>query len=297
MLFQPDCIPCILRMTISTLRNLPLSESEIKGLYTKILNISALRGHTWNVTSEEVIELVMEKIIGIVASQDPFCLEKMEQNTKVLELYPTLKRLVNEASDPLYVAAQLAMLGNAIDLMMSVDTHNVEGFIKERLNAPVSMENYKAFKDKINRANLLLYFADNAGEIVFDKLLIETIRNFRMLDVVFVVRNVPTLNDATLKEAQFVKIDEVATLVDNGIEGRLPGTILSRCSESIREWVRKADLIISKGGGNFGTLDEQKNDLKKDITFMLLSKCYPYERHFGVPIGDPVLFNYFGGSK
>ncbi|MGD9076184.1 MAG: ARMT1-like domain-containing protein, partial [Desulfobacteraceae bacterium] len=86
---------------------------------------------------------------------------------------------------------------------------------------------------------------------------IETIREGQDVEIFFVVRSVPILNDVTLREAQFVGMDRVATVIRNGIDSPLPGTILKRCSRELRELVERADLIISKGGGNFDTLDEE----------------------------------------
>ncbi len=296
MLLQPDCIPCILQMTISALRKMPLEETEVRDLYSEILKLPALRGRVWDMTSEEALELVMKKISAATDNHDPFYLEKMEQNRKALSLYASMKELVNEAPDPLYEAITLAAMANAIDFMMSLDPQDMKAFIKEKVKIPISRENYKTFRERIQGAKLLLFLADNAGEIVFDKILIETIKASRLVEVVFVVRSVPTLNDATLNEARAVGIEDVATLMENGIDGPLPGTFVSRCSKEVREILNKADLVISKGGGNFGTLDDQKEHLKKDISFILLSKCYPYEKRFGVPVGAPVLLNYFGSS-
>jgi hypothetical protein len=104
---------------------------------------------------------------------------------------------------------------------------------------------------------------------------------------------VPTLNDATLREAKAVGIDRIATVIENGIDGPLPGTILSRCSDEVNELVRQSDLIISKGGGNFDTLDEERKHLDKKISFLMLSKCAPHFDHFGVKLFHPILANTF----
>jgi hypothetical protein len=103
-----------------------------------------------------------------------------------------------------------------------------------------------------------------------------------------VVRSVPTLNDVTIKEATFVGMDQVVRVVENGIDGPLPGTIFNRCANQIRALAKQADLIISKGGGNYDSLGEEKNFLNK-IVFMLLSKCYPYNQTFGVDMFHPIL--------
>ncbi len=141
---------------------------------------------------------------------------------------------------------------------------------------------------RIREARLVLILGDNAGEIVFDRLFIETLKSICNVEVVFVVRSVPALNDATAKEAAAVKLDEVAWIVENGIDGPLPGTVLARCSEQLRKLTEEADLILSKGGGNFDSLGEESH-LHDKILFMLMSKCVPYCGYFGTRMCDPIL--------
>jgi uncharacterized protein with ATP-grasp and redox domains len=81
--------------------------------------------------------------------------------------------------------------------------------------------------------------------------------------------------------------------VENGIEGPFPGTRLSRCSSEVQELFREADLVISKGGGNFDSLDEDKTLYKQNISFLLLSKCHLYEQLFHTPLEWPVLSNFY----
>jgi uncharacterized protein with ATP-grasp and redox domains len=215
----------------------------------------------WEIASPEVIEEIWRIIVKRTNNPDPFHSHKLNQNEKMLAQYPLLEKIVNEADDPLYPA----------------DTSNqtLKNSIAERLNAPLSNGIYSEFKRQLHASNLLIYFGDNAGEIVLDKLLIETIQKLHPLEIVFVVRGTTTLNDATLKDA-------------NGIEGPLPGTILSRCSSEVNDLVNQSDLIISKGGGNFDTLDEERKHLKKKFTFMLLSKCPVYSQHFNVELSHPL---------
>jgi uncharacterized protein with ATP-grasp and redox domains len=101
------------------------------------------------------------------------------------------------------------------------------------------------------------------------------------------------LNDATLREAKSVGMDKIVKVIENGIDGPLPGTVLSRCSQAVNDFVRRSDLIISKGGGNFDTLDEERKHLKKKISFLLLSKCDPHFKNFGVNLYQPILANFY----
>jgi uncharacterized protein with ATP-grasp and redox domains len=172
--------------------------------------------------------------------------------------------------------------------MSSDGSVDIERFIEENLDRPLDPAQFERFEKKLSETSILLILGDNAGEIVFDKLLIETIRGSFSPAVVYVVRSVPTLNDATFKDAVTVGLDKVATVLENGIDGPFPGTKLSRCSEHVRKLVEGADLIIAKGGGNFDSLEEETH-LHDRIFFMLMSKCRPYCNYFGADTLEPIL--------
>jgi damage-control phosphatase, subfamily I len=292
MLLKPDCIPCVLSMSISVLRRLSLDEDTVKSLYTEILEIPSLQGRSWDTTSVHVIEEVMKKIHRTLNDRDPFASEKDRQNSVVDALYPQLKSWVKSSRDPLYTAVKLAILGNAIDFMVPQNTADIEKSIRDKLDFPLDQGEYEKFEEKLRASRRVLYFADNCGEIVLDKLFMETVKGLMDIQFVLVVKSVPAMNDVTLREAQAVGIDGVAMVIENGIQGPVPGTILNRCSDTVKEWMGKADLLISKGGGNFDTLDEEKDRLLRPIVFMLLSKCHPYFKTFGVEVNRPILYNY-----
>ena len=296
MLIKLDCIPCILNMSIASIRRLGLNDVMARDLYSNILTIPGLRGLDWNKTSPDIIEVVMRKISDTVKDRDPFHDEKNDLNNRALKIYPFLSKLVAESSDPLYTAAKISILGNSIDFMMPGGTSSIENFIIEKIDGPFSKNKFTVFREKLSKSKRILYFGDNCGEIVFDKLFIDTIKKIRNIEVVFVVRNLPTLNDATLKEAMDVGLDQVATVIDNGIDGPLPGTVLNRCSTQVKNLVGQSDFIISKGVGNFDSLEGQLNDLNTDITFMLLSKCHPMNNFFYVYLHQLVMANFFEGK-
>jgi len=292
MLLKPDCIPCVLNMSISVLRRLPLDEDTVKNLYTEILEIPSLQGRSWNTTSVHVIEEVMKKIHRTLNDRDPFASEKDRQNRVVEALYPQLKSWVESSTNPLYTAAKLAILGNAIDFMVPQNTADIEKSIRDKLDFPLDQGEYEKFENNLKNSKRVLYFSDNCGEVVLDRLFMETVKGLFDIEFVLVVKSVPAMNDVTWKEAQAVGMDGLATVIENGIQGPVPGTILARCSDTVKEWMDKTDLFISKGGGNFDTLDEEKEALPKPIVFMLLSKCHPYFKTFGVEVNRPILYNH-----
>jgi uncharacterized protein with ATP-grasp and redox domains len=207
MLIKPDCISCILKMAITAIRKLTADEEVIRELTVRILTIPALQGRQWDLPSPEVIERVMEMLIETFGTPDPFQALKQEQNHIALALYPALQKMVREADDPLQTAVKLAIVGNAIDLMVTDRVPDLEKMIRREVQQPLPGEVLAEFLKKLGEARTLVYLADNSGEIVFDKLLLETIQDRYSPRVTFVVRSVPALNDATWKEAEMVGLD------------------------------------------------------------------------------------------
>lgn len=291
MLLKPDCIPCILNMSLRYLRKLSVTDEQVDRIYSDILTLKPLRGEKWDITSPEVIEPIMKKIKTAVRNDDPFAAEKEKQNRKMLALYPELQRTVKTAGHPLKTAAHLASLGNAIDVMMDGGTADIQKIITKQLAHPLPKHVFEILEKRIMSSTRILYFGDNAGEIVLDRLFIETIKERRNTEIVFVVRSVPTLNDVTLKDAEQSGMAKQVRVLENGIDGPLPGTLLYRCSREVQDLFQGAELIISKGGGNFDTLDELPGNHKSKISYLLLSKCHPYTMFFGVGLQRPILCN------
>jgi len=287
-----DCIPCILNMSLAAIRGATQGKDE-KKIFKAILDLPLLRGNEWRITSVEIVEEVMKIIIVETGMNDPFEAEKMRQNQRMMAVLPALEQEVKNSRTPLLSAVKLAITGNGIDAMVSERPSDMTGRIPGRLREiSLGGENVRELLARLQRCRQLLYVGDNAGEIVMDKLLIQTIKILYDLDVFYVVRSLPVLNDATRQDAEAVGMGAVAQVVENGIEGPLPGTILSRCSREFQAVFRKSDFILSKGGGNYETLSEERVP-GKPVTYMLLSKCPVYRRHFDTPIGQPILANSF----
>ncbi len=284
----PDCIVCNLNAALMAIRELTLEPGQVRALTADIMQIPAMRALDWSLTGSQLVEHVFTRIITASGNPDPFRRLKEQQNQQCLALYPRLKELVIKSDDPLFTAVNLSIIGNSIDPMGKLNPDDVEQAIRRSLANPVPRDRVAELKDHLQQSRRVLYLGDNCGEIVSDKLLIETIKSHYDIEVTFVVRSVPALNDATMTEAKRVGIDEVATVVENGIDGPLPGTILSRCSEQMRSLWSHADLVISKGGGNFDSLDEEEG-ITVPLFYMLMCKCNPYRDYFKIPLNYPIL--------
>ena len=236
--------------------------------------------------------IVYRLVREVTGSYDPFKEIKDKYNRMALDIYPELKERVAQSPDRLLTALRLAIAGNIIDFGVG-KSFNLEKEIDEVFTRNFAIFDYEKFKQALNSTDQILYLADNAGEAVLDKLFIETVKTRYKVDVSYIVRSHPALNDVTVEEARQIGIAAVARVVENGINGPLPGTLLHRCSPEVRSLMGRADLIISKGGGNFETFSNEMLS-EKQVTFMVLSKCAVYQRHFGVAPGDPILANGFG---
>ena len=284
-------------MAISALRRLPIPSERRQEIFTTILQIPAFQGRSWHLTSPVIIEKVWEIICRETGQRDPFLKEKELQNQRVAAILPFLKGEIAKAEDPLRTATQLAIIGNSIDLMIDNHAVDIQQTVVQGLELPLPEPAYSAFSKQLQRSRKLVYLGDNSGEIVFDRLLMQTIRDLMEIEIHFVVRSTPTMNDVTLKEAKVTGISEVANIVENGVDGPVPGTLVSRCSQELKEHLQSADLIISKGGGNFDVFEEEAHTIGTDVSFLLLCKCDPYRRYFGQELYTPILWNVFSDQK
>lgn len=209
--------------------------------------------------------------------------EKQDANKLLLEQYDYWKRLVEQHSNPLYAAAKLAVIGNIIDY----GAHSVGDDIIAQINAlyqkDFAIDQTEELIAKIKKARRILYLGDNAGEIVFDKLFIEAMNH---PGVTYAVRNEPVINDVTFEDASQTGLDQICSIISNGYDA--PSTLLEHCTDEFIEHYYKADLIISKGQGNF---EGQYEKSRVDLYFLLIAKCKPMSELLGVNKGDMVVTN------
>ncbi len=209
---------------------------------------------------------------------DPYREAKHASTEQALALYPRLKEMVQAADDRLDVALRLSIAGNIIDLGPQ-QHYSLWEVIERVLAQPFALDDRKAFWRAIDAADEILYLADNAGETVFDRVLIETLD----VPVVYAAKGGPVLNDATVDDAQAAGLSQCAEIVSTGSDA--PGTILDRCSEDFRQRYRQAKVIIAKGQANYETLSEAG----PKVFFLLQCKCPVIARDAGVPVGSIVL--------
>lgn len=274
-----DCFPCFLKQTVIALRLAGAGEETQRAVIGEALR--DIGEGDWSKTPAH-LTTTMHRSIRRALGKDPFIGIKAEYNKKALELYPELKRQARESKDPLLTASRLAIAGNVIDfgIFTSVD---IGGAVLRALSGPLEIDDYGLFNEEVRSAEKILYLLDNAGEIVFDRLLIETLCGLGK-EVTAVVKGGPIINDCTAEDARQSGLDGVCAVIDNGSDA--VGTILETASSRFMDAFDRSRLVIAKGQGNFETLLGLNS---KRIFFLFQSKCKVVSRVLALTEGAMLL--------
>jgi hypothetical protein len=272
-----DCYPCFVRQALDAARLAGAAEEQQYLVLHRSLEL--LREIELSSTPPETGARLHRLVRQMVDHGDPYRTAKARSTEEALALYPRLEAKLAEAQDPLDVALRLSIAGNIIDFGLSVD-YDLWATVERVLEQPFAIDHRDALREALAQAEAALYLGDNAGETVFDRLLIETLD----APVTYAVKGGPILNDATREDALAAGLDRVAEIVDTGSEA--PGTILADCAESFRRRFEAAELVIAKGQANYETLSGVG---AAGLFFLLQVKCPVIARDIGVPVGSIVL--------
>lgn len=267
-----DCLPCLLNQALRVARLQGCSEREQHEVIMAAANL--LSGLNLDRTPPDNAVSVYEAIAQITGCQDPYLEVKRAENIRALEHLPFLKDEVRDADIPLAAAIGFAIAGNIIDYGAAGKFDINEAFRKSR-EVSFVIDDRPALLDKIATLQpgaTVLYLTDNCGEIVYDSLVIELLARAD-LDITVAVKDGPIINDALLEDAYIAGLDEFAQIITNGVA--CPGTPLTSCSREFRSAFEGAELVISKGQGNFETLSE----VDREVFFLLTVKCKMVGKH------------------
>jgi len=281
-----ECISCLARQAVEIAEeatsNITIQEEIIKR------SLQELGKMDFNETAPEIAFRMHQHAKKITGINDPYKGLKEQYNEIAKEIYDRIidEKWLDKAEDPFDMACRLAIAGNIIDFSVGLNlgpsdiVKSVEDSMKHDIFGVGSAALQKAVKESEN----ILYIADNAGEIIFDKFLLENLPRHK---VTYVVKGGPIVNDATMEDAISTGVTNLVKVIDNGYSAQ--GTILKDCSSSFKEAFSKADLIISKGQANFETLSGIRD---KNIFYLLRAKCSSVASIIGCKQMDYVLTSY-----
>lgn len=287
----PDCIPCTAKMALETGRALTQDEDQLKALMRKVLALNSMKGNRWDLTAPDLVEEVWSVLCEFVGSNDPLRDIKADQNRKALERAPHARKVVAQSGNPFLEAVKFAITGNQLDVMLDTKTSLKKRGVSDAAMVDASISNTENLENRVKKAHTIIYFTDNSGEVIFDRILMERIRAISPAELILVARTLPILNDVTASEALSLGFREVARVMESGIQEPLAGTTLRKASQEIQDLVLAADVIIAKGVGNLDTMTEEESFQGKTF-FLFHGKCRPSCSVQHAPLGSLVVHRF-----
>ncbi len=288
MKLEPECIGCLFNQILRafTIIKPDISRETVISAQKRVMEY--LIESDINEISAPIVGTFSYNLVAeMLGIEDPYEHLKDKYNKLALEYYDDVKFIVNHTEDPLFEAIAAAALGNTVDFASQHEIDLIND-IKNFSSNKFKINDYNEFKASIERINenkgQLLILADNCGEIVFDKLLVETIKNlYSDIEIIVAVRSKPIINDATLKDAESIGLTKIVKVIESN---PVPGVDIPSATDEFKTYFyEKNGIILSKGQGNFETLYGMEIP-NKEVYYLLKAKCVLMERIFKVKIGD-----------
>ena len=278
-----ECIPCFIKQSLEASRMVTDDEYIQTEVIRKIMKY--LQNVSLKNSPPELSRDVHKIIRDITGSKDPYKKVKDKSNEIAKKDYPYLKKLVLKSDDKLLMAIKLSIVGNVIDFG-TINRFNVNDMIENAVKQEFDESSYMNFKHVLKRSETILYLADNAGEIFFDKLLLEELAE-RKKKITYVVKANPIINDALINDAEFAGINRIAKIIEVDSEQEIssPGVILSYGSKDFLDIFELSDIVISKGQGNY----EGLSYVNREVFFMLVVKCPLVAEDICCEVGNLIL--------
>jgi uncharacterized protein with ATP-grasp and redox domains len=274
-----ECIPCFIKQALEAAKECGLDDESAAGLLRRTLKLVSERD--WSLPPPVIARDVQRAIREMAGNPDPYLHKKIAATDEALALLPEIEETIDSAEDRFLAAVKVSIAGNVIDLGAKVNRDvDVREELLECFDAPLDVEAVDDMRLAVDAADSVLFLADNAGEIVFDRPLIEIIGSDR---VTVAVRGGPTINDATLADADRAGLCDRFDVISSGTD--TPGSWLDYCSPEFVALFNGADVVISKGQGNYETL----SDRARRIYFLFLVKCGVVSKDLGLPAGTFVI--------
>ncbi len=276
------CPACLLNRIYLECKLVTEDEELIKKVMDSSMNmiLQEFRKGEINAIASTKVHRIVYRMLN---DSDPYRELKRKANEESLRVLPLVKKLI-ENGDKFRNSVKASIIGNSFDygvLDHDVNDSNFMEYFKIEFSKEFAIDHVDDIKHLAK--GKVVYIGDNAGEIVFDRLLVEEIKKAGGF-VSFIVRGKPVLSDATIDDARIAGIDKIADEILTNGEGAI-GIIEEELPEITRERLESADLIISKGMANYECLSESKYN---NIAFLLKAKCEPVANDIGVKVGDMV---------
>lgn len=276
-----DCIPCFVRQALDACRMITADEALIQSLLSRVLALLSAR--KLDVPPPVIVAEIHRLIRAELGKDDPYEALKKRSTEKALELSESATKMIAQSKDPFAAAVRFAIAGNILDFGAKTqwDEKRVLHSFYQALDKNIPQDKTDALRCRLEKANTVLVLGDNAGEAVFDRILIENFPG--QPKVYYAVKGSAVINDVTAKDALDAGLGAITEILPNGTD--IPGTWLESCSPEFRRVFDSADVVISKGQGNFESLGETN----REVFFLLQIKCESLGKRNGYSVGDWVV--------
>ena len=268
------CLACLINMQESQVRKFDDEEKKMDYMREILAFLSSCDPDLSAPALVKPLSRIYEKYWGKRDSMEEV---KQEFNDYLLSMEKELEAQIRNHPDPLEAALCYARTGNYIDYaaVKDITKEKLLELFESQGSAGLEKEMYRRFLDDLEHASSLVWLTDNCGEIVLDKIAMKILREqYTDVKVTAIVRGEPVVNDADLEAARYVGLDRIVNVTGNG--SGIAGTDLADISEEAEQLIRNADLIVSKGQGNFETI----HGCGLNIYYLFLCKCEWFVQKF-----------------
>jgi damage-control phosphatase, subfamily I len=287
MKIQPECVPCLLKRILFETQQVTQDTKQ----QTDVIRATCLmfsKQYNPDICSATIATQVHKRVYDLLHDSDPYKKLKQDSTRVALSLVPKVNRLISTSSDPLKTSMLCAILGNVMDFGIE-GAHSHPGMLEQvfdRLfDEKLGYDDYSRLKELIKKAKRLVFFTDNCGEIVFDKLLCQELKRFNPdLALTVVVKGEPVLSDATVQDAIDVQFQDVADVLTTGCFA--VGVDFQQLPKAVTQALKSADLIVCKGMANYESFSETSY---KPVVYLLRIKCQTIARSMGLPLNTSVI--------
>lgn len=276
-----ECLSCIFNQVYKTIKRIDVDEKSRRKIADEI--IKTLYDNNLHLPSPELYFFIYTLIRKVADNRDPYKYDKLKHNENAINLCREIEQIIKSSDDPLYTALKLAIASNIIDFGV-LEHFNLEEAIYSAFEKTLAIDDYDIFKEELKAVSKILYFMDNAGEAVFDKLFIkEILKNSYVSRIDVVVREEPFINDVTMndvKETNLLEMSQVSVLT---LPVNFDKYVFLQRKNVLERWIKNTDIVIAKGQVNMRILNKYPG-----VYFALIVKCDRTAKELGVNVGDMV---------
>ena len=278
---KPDCLVCIYNQALKTTKLLGLDDETSAKILFEVAKI--LPNYSLNYTPPQIAKDTYKLIEDITNNPDPLKKAKELSIKEAKSFKPTLYEEIKKSDDKLLTALKIAVAGNVIDFGAK-EQINLSQLLNKIFHTNFKINFYDELKTKLKTAKKVVILGDNCGENIFDVILADTLKSLYDIELFYFVRGKPIINDVTLLEANESDMPKFATIIDTGVP--TPGYDLKYASKESKKIFDTADVVISKGMGNFESLFEIT---KREIFYLFIVKCNVVGEAVKCEVGDLIL--------